>query len=163
MSAPTIIGVDPGKTGALAALDVGTGALVSVLDMPMLDAGIVDGWAVRNWVLDLADLDEIRAAWVERVHSMPKQGVASSFTFGAAYGGVATALNALSIPVELVPPNVWKKAASLGKDKGAARAMACRLWPSSSEWFRRVKDDGRAEAALIARHGWRLVREVEGR
>ena len=34
--------------------------------------------------------------------------------------------------------------------KDAARAEAIRRWPNNAALFARVKDDGRAEAALIA-------------
>jgi crossover junction endodeoxyribonuclease RuvC len=34
--------------------------------------------------------------------------------------------------------------------KDAARAEAIRRWPGQAQLFARVKDDGRAEAALIA-------------
>lgn len=151
MTGPVIIGVDPGKTGAIAAVDSFTGELLGIEDMPMLEGGLVNGHLVAAFVNAVAPGP--RVAWVERVHAMPKQGVSSSFSFGASYGGIVCGLTMLGIPVELVTPNVWKRDAGLGKDKGAARAMASRLWPTSSELFRRVKDDGRAEAALIARHG----------
>ncbi len=41
------------------------------------------------------------------------------------------------------------------KDK--SRALACRYWPDSAKLFSRAKDDGRAEAALIASIGQRLA------
>lgn len=156
MNTPVIIGVDPGKTGAIAALDATTGALLAIEDMPMLEGGLINGHLVASFIDRVAPGP--RTAWVERVHSMPKQGVASSFSLGSSYGGIVTGLTMLGIGVELVTPNSWKKAAGLGKDKGAARAMASRLWPTSSDLFRRVKDDGRAEAALIARHGLEQTR-----
>ena len=40
-----------------------------------------------------------------------------------------------------------------GKPKAASRGMATELFPHIADQFRRVKDDGRAEAALIARYG----------
>jgi hypothetical protein len=49
---------------------------------------------------------------------------------------------------------VWKRAVGIppGKDgaKDAARSEAIRRWPQKADLFARVKDDGRAEAALIA-------------
>jgi hypothetical protein len=38
----------------------------------------------------------------------------------------------------------------INASKDGAREMAMRLWPSKSELFKRKKDDGRAEAALLA-------------
>jgi crossover junction endodeoxyribonuclease RuvC len=53
----------------------------------------------------------------------------------------------------LTPPS-WKRLVGLppGRDgaKDAARAEAIRRWPEKAGLFARVKDDGRAEAALIA-------------
>ena len=57
------------------------------------------------------------------------------------------------VATELVRPAVWKKAARIGKDKGSARKAAQERFPDAADLFARVKDDGRAEAALLAR--WR--------
>jgi hypothetical protein len=47
-----------------------------------------------------------------------------------------------------------------GEAKDKAHSEAIRRWPANAELFARVKDDGRAEAALIAVAG--LVREAVG-
>ena len=47
-------------------------------------------------------------AVVERVHSMPRQGEASTFSFGCSFGVVLGVLGAMGIPFELVAPKVWK-------------------------------------------------------
>jgi crossover junction endodeoxyribonuclease RuvC len=56
--------------------------------------------------------------------------------------------------VAFLTPPTWKRAVGIapGKDgaKDAARSEAIRRWPHQAEFFARVKDDGRAEAALIA-------------
>lgn len=49
-------------------------------------------------------------------------------------------------------------AAAIASPKDAARAEAIRRWPAKAELFARVKDDGRAEAALIAVAG--MLREA---
>jgi crossover junction endodeoxyribonuclease RuvC len=55
--------------------------------------------------------------------------------------------------VFLMPP-AWKRAVDVppGKDgaKNAARSEAIRRWRGQAALFVRVKDDGRAEAPLIA-------------
>ena len=89
---------------------------------------------------------------------MPKQGVASTWTFAEGYGVVLGVLGALQVPVRLVTPRTWKEAAGLGKDKNASRQRAVELWPHCSLLFARVKDDGRAEAALIARQDRKSTR-----
>ena len=89
---------------------------------------------------------------------MPRQGVSSTFKYGVGYGTILGVCGALRLPVRHVTPAVWKRAAGLSKDKGASRRRACELWPAHSASFGRVRDDGRAEAALIARHGWEVGR-----
>jgi hypothetical protein len=58
----------------------------------------------------------------------------------------------------------WKKANGLvKKPKSASRGLAMELWPDAAPLFKRVKDDGRAEACLIARAGSaRIVHEING-
>ena len=48
-------------------------------------------------------------------------------------------------------PAAWKRAVGLSlASKDASRSEAIRRWPAHAACFARVKDDGRAEAALIA-------------
>ena len=46
-------------------------------------------------------------AFLEVVHSMPKQGVVSTFKFGQSYGNLEAFLTAAEIPFERVTPSVW--------------------------------------------------------
>jgi crossover junction endodeoxyribonuclease RuvC len=147
-----ILGADPGKKGALALVDLG-GHLIDVIDMP--DAtGSALGAHIRGFLEDHGP-HHVQTAWVEKVGSMPGQGHMNVFTFGAGYGALLGALGALRIPVELRTPNVWKKAMRCSADKGSSRQAATQLWPDHARLFARVKDDGRAEAALIAEYGRR--------
>lgn len=150
-AATWVVGVDPGASGAIAAICADSGDLLWVEDMPAHE-GVVSA----PLCADLIAGQPISVAWVENVHSMPKQGVSSSFKFGRAFGTIVGVLGGARIPVEYVAPTVWKRDARLSKDKGVSRRRAIELWPQHSALFARVKDDGRAEAALIARHGWLL-------
>lgn len=49
-----------------------------------------------------------------------------------------------------------------GKDKDAARALAIELWPAQAQLFARKKDQGRADAALIALHHARTIARHSG-
>jgi crossover junction endodeoxyribonuclease RuvC len=90
--------------------------------------------------------------YVELVHSMPKQGVASSFNFGHSTGTIMGVLGALGVRHTLVTPQAWKKAAGLiGTDKDAARARAIQLWPRWTDLHKKGKGQALADAALIAR------------
>jgi hypothetical protein len=85
---------------------------------------------------------------VETVHSMPKQGVASSFKFGVAYGGAVALAERLNCVWHMVTPQVWKKSLKLDSDKTKSLLMARELWPGAP--LKRQKDNGRAEALLMA-------------
>lgn len=147
-----IIGIDPGASGAIAILH--DARLITAFDMPQIDGRISPAGVARIAESVLAAGPE---AWVEDVHAMPKQGVSSSFKFGMAHGTILGVLGALEIPVHLVSPAKWKKHHGLNKDKGASRRRATELWPLHTATFARVKDDGRAEAALIGLYGHQIT------
>lgn len=147
-----ILGVDPGKTGALAVLHPQLG-LLDVHDMPEA-TGHPLGALVADMVRDY-EPDRFGLAVVEKVHAMPRQGVSSVWTFAEGHGAVLGALGALGVPVRLVPPSTWKKALGLSSDKNASRQRAIETWPEHVRTFARVRDDGRAEAALLALFGAR--------
>lgn len=150
------VGVDPGLRGAVAIVE--DGELVDVVDMPSVKAN------TRGNDLDLSrlasELDGLFTdagninAWIERVGARPGQGVSSMFKFGRTVGAVEGILAAHFARRQYVTPNVWKKHFRLPSEKDAARLMAAQLWPKQASLFSRVKDDGRAEAALIAMYGW---------
>jgi len=151
-----IVGCDPGKSGALARLDH-AGNLIAVADMPVvgtiISAHLLDE-IVHNWIDPLADAP-YGTAVIEDVHAMPKQGVSSSFSFGRALGVAEGVLAGNSLSLRYVSPAKWKKALGLSADKGVSRRRAIELWPDHRKAFERVKDDGRAEAALLAWWWWK--------
>jgi len=79
---------------------------------------------------------------------MPKQGIASAFTFGAGLGSILATVQTLRLPLELVTPATWKRALGLGAEKRASLDKARLLFPSAP--LDLAKHDGRAEALLIA-------------
>ena len=62
-----------------------------------------------------------------------------------------------NIPYTTISPTKWKKSFGLTRDKDASRAAATRLFPANADLFERKKDDGRAEATLIALYGQQLL------
>jgi crossover junction endodeoxyribonuclease RuvC len=148
-----IMGVDPGASGALVILDTDDRSIV-VIDMPATKVkrgprtvNQVDAVALS---LALQPYAGACTAAVEKVHSMPGQGVASTFSFGRAAGVLEGVLAALDIPFTLIPPQTWTKAMRLFGGKDGSRARAQELFPDQAHLFARKKDDGRADAALIA-------------
>ncbi len=156
------LGIDPGSSGAVAVLD-GNGQIVAVTDMPVVKVKVGKTERARVSGPMLAALLEQTAhdtvmVVLEKVGGMTGQSASAAFTFGYGAGMIEGVIAALGLPMAPVTPQVWKKSAGIAADKGAAREAAMRLWPREAERFARVKDDGRAEAALMARHGW-LIRE----
>lgn len=156
-----VLGVDIGRYGAIAAVRI-DGSLFDVEDMPILH----DGPAGRPTV-NAALLAEIVRRWrasrafVEYVAARPGEGAVGAFAFGRSAGTVNGVLGALGVSAATISPAGWKRLVGLppGREgaKDAARAEAIRRWPDKAGLFARVKDDGRAEAALIAVAG--LMRE----
>lgn len=161
MNPCTVIGIDPGLSGAIAVLDT-AGALLRVEDMPVVSkAGggkEVAAPVLASLLREYAGAEDVLAV-LEQVASRPGQGVAGMFAFGDSFGVVRGVLGALGIAVTRITPTVWKRAAKLtGAPKDRARTLAIERWPARAEWFSRKKDVGRADAALLALHGVNTAR-----
>lgn len=153
------IGIDPGLSGAIAFYDPRRLTL-EVTDMPTWQAKNKQGKTKRGVdpyglgrLLDKGPFAPECQATVEDVHAMPGQGVTSVFSFGFSAGVVHGVLGSLRIPMLRVPPAVWKKAMGLSSDKDMSRRRASEIFPSYAHLWARAKDDGRAEAALLAKYG----------
>lgn len=150
-----ILGVDPGATGGLAVVDVALRKILDVLDVPTLTMSgwsVIDGAAVATW-LDGVSYD---VAVLEKVDARPTDGRGSIAQFGRNAGGLAALLVATGRPLVLTPPSVWKRRGGLvGQPKKASLEAARLLFgaDAAGRWFRRQKDLGRAEAALMALYG----------
>jgi crossover junction endodeoxyribonuclease RuvC len=87
-------------------------------------------------------------AYVEYVGARPGEGAVGAFAFGRSRGVVEGVLGACGVPATTIAPASWKRALGLSlASKDASRSEAIRR---CAELFARVKDDGRAESALIA-------------
>lgn len=153
-----ILGIDPGIGGAIAVLDAGW---LSTMDMPTVEIvrnnkrkREIDAVQLARW---LGNFTPDGVAILERVNAMPGQGVSSMFAFGRSVGMVEGILAALLIPVHYVVPQVWQKGMGVAKGDGAARLRASQLRPQDAGQWARVKDHGRADAALIAMWGERML------
>lgn len=158
MTPTTIFAIDPGKTGAIAIYRVDLRQL-TIHDMPI--TGTTKGKTTTNLraLYDILAPEGGRSiACVESVSPRPGEGAVSAFTFGRGVGAIDMACTAHGHEMRSVSPSQWKKHFGLifPKDtaktlvKSASRTMACNRFPAMAHHFARVKDDGRAEAALIA-------------
>src|SRR3954447_24131652 len=109
---PCILGIDPGISGALGFYCSASPDQAAAEDMPVA-GGEIDTVTLARRIAQRRPV----AAVVERVSAMPKQGVASTFRFGTAYGAVRGVLGALQVPVHLVTPGLWKRHYRLRSDK----------------------------------------------
>lgn len=138
-----IIGIDPGANGA-AVLMAPDGRLIDTCkfgDSTPHDIGI----ALEEYL----QIGENVKAYIENVHSMPKQGVASSFKFGRGFGMLEGILIGLKIPYMFVSPQKWQtEMGCLSKgDKNITKAAAQRRYPAEKITH------ATADAILIARYG----------
>jgi hypothetical protein len=138
-----ILGIDPGKSGAIALLDTDD-MQVKTYDMPgTLDEkmGLIAGFG------------PVKCCWLERPFFPRMIGIKNAVTIAVAYGELKACLFFGGVPTFEVDPSAWKKTMRLSTDKNASRALASQYFPDCSDQWARVKDDGRAEAALIALYG----------
>lgn len=116
------LGIDPSAIGN------GSGGGSCVLITPDGKAESIDlnkgeqlvACKIREWSREYS----VRAC-LERVHSMPQQGVSSTFKFGTGYGYCLGVLNAFAIPYSLVSPQTWQKHFNISKqqDKSLTHAQ----------------------------------------
>jgi len=139
------LGIDPGFTGAWGLINH-HGNYVGCGDMIHNEKWIDINSAYREISL-IRENDDMMIV-VEAVHAMPKQGVSSSFKFGIAYGQALSLAQRFLVDWELVVPRVWKGDLSLTSDKNDSLNMARQRWPEAP--LGRIKDNGRAEALLLA-------------
>lgn len=122
------IGIDPGKSGAVALLD-------SVFECPRIISVPLSG---KEYDIGaMADIvrccsDGRGRACIERVHAMPKQGRTSMLTIGYGAGLWQGILGTLLIPFRVVSARTWQKEmlSGVGGDtKAASIIVARRLFP----------------------------------
>ena len=108
------IGIGPGKSGGICWYVPCFGGICKFYKMPDTVHGIVK--LLREIMLDQRDA-EFKVV-LEKVHSMPGQGVASTFTFGQGFGQLQGVIAALGLQCVEVIPNKWMKCiGSMPKEK----------------------------------------------
>lgn len=160
------LGVDPGKSGALAVIEA-DGRARDVVLMP-----VVTGDGRPEY--DVPVIRDLLLAWkgegvfvtVEKQQPMPLAhgGTIANFNRGMGRAGWEWLLVALKIPHQLVAPRTWQAvmhAGTSGTDTKQRSIIAChRLFPdvSLTKSARANKDlDGKAEALLLAEYGRRTA------
>lgn len=152
------IGIDPGKKGYMCLYNANYSGYKHY---PLFDGNRLNRDMLE--VLEKLSKTYTMMAVVEQVHSMPHQGVASTFSFGTNYGMILGALEAIGIPYCTVTPGKWQKTICEAVDKADNTKQmhynaARRLFPNID--FRRsercrIYDDNKVDATLICEYGKR--------
>jgi crossover junction endodeoxyribonuclease RuvC len=150
-----VAGIDPGKTGAMVILFPDNAGLVFTVPL-MKKPKEVPAWSewAQTWGNALAFTPPDLIV-IELVSARPGQGVTSMFTFGKSYGFAHALAAAVGCRIEFVTPAVWKPKVGIarGADKNSSRERVRNVLPRLSHAVTRAKDDGIAEAALLALYG----------
>jgi len=145
-------GIDPGLSGGI--VHISRDNILEIHDMPTLTINKKGKREVAAFLAsDIIQTHPNSSVFIERVAARPGQGVSSMFNFGKNYGILMGIVAGRHMLMELVTPFQWKKDLKVGNGKDGSRYRAQELFPNYSEYFARKKDDGRAEAALIAYWG----------
>lgn len=161
------VGIDPGKSGAIAMID-DVHDEYHFWDMPTVKASgsskreydvprMIDILAASHPISDIGEC----LVTLEKQQAMPPsvqgrtQGVATSFQVGVGYGLWLGILAALKLPHKLVAPVSWKKKllADMPKGKETSVIVAKQLFPLAASQITLKKHEARAEALLIAHFG----------
>lgn len=144
------IGIDPGKSGAMAVKR----------DDGEVEAYVYDDAVYAAVLRGIGESGEEAVCCLERVGAMPGQGVTSMFNFGQNFGYIQGLLTACEIPYEVVRPQTWKKEFGVTKDKNTSVEVCRRLFPGVSllRTERCTKaHDGIAEAVLMCEYARRKM------
>ena len=147
------IGIDPGKTGAIAVIDKNDNVLYCELYVDF----------IKDINSLLIKLGSDNKACIEKVHAMPKQGVCSVFTFGENFGFHKGFLTRSQIPYEEVTPKTWQKELIPGvaaiknrKERKIKIVEYCmKKFPTVDFSLKKYQD--KADALCIALYGKRFL------
>lgn len=156
------IGIDPGKAGAIVILY--TTGHIEATAMP-ISGKAIDIATLNEWIYErVKETNPITI--IEKVHSMPGQGVSSTFSFGFNVGVLHGVITSLMIPLYPVAAPTWKRIVlkDTKKDKDAAIAFCRRVYPSFSLFATtrsRVPHNGIADALCMAHYGYMTFKDIE--
>ena len=140
-----ILAIDPGVQGAIAVFNKAERTVITH-DMPDTTVGLIDL---------LSSLPPVLFCAIEKPYYPKVIGLKNAAKIAEAYGAIKAILAFRGIPVHETRPADWKAALNLGANKSASREKASQIFPDNADQWKRVRDDGRAEASLIAWYGLR--------
>ena len=100
-----IIGIDPGKSGAVAVWDDGIEKVIKCPNNPDDMSDVIK--LIKNRFI--SKRNSYLIAYMERVWARPSNATRAAFTFGVNYGEWLGILSTLDIDTVLVTPQAWMK------------------------------------------------------
>ena len=153
-----IVGIDPGLTGAVAAVD--SAGTCTVEDIPTVDLpgdGLirrrVDGLALARMLRNMVPAGHACMVVIEAVQTMggKNNAVQTQGSLMRTLGAIEAAAEILRMPMQPALPRVWKRFYGLGNEKGRSLEIARTLYPTAP--LKLAKHHNRAEALLLAHYG----------
>jgi crossover junction endodeoxyribonuclease RuvC len=158
------IGIDLGLSGAAAMINGATRDM-QVADLPTVDSDAgrrLHGRLLLDMIRAWVPAGEVCFATVEDIRPRPGDRGGHGNTMHSqgslmrSRGIVEAVLDIQGAQVLWIWPQKWKRQYGLiGEGKNTSREVAARMFPALASAFARVKDDGRAEAMLLAYYGMR--------
>lgn len=154
------IGIDPGLTGAIS-VNLAIDGEIQLHDMPVMANVKAAEKGRKRQHVDPHALTVLLRVFPNRQSRVfleytqaGMKGALANYSLGHSSGIIMGVLAALGFSYELVRPQEWKKEFGLLKSqKDACRTMAQQLFPMVN--LSKKKDEGKAEALLIAEWGRR--------
>jgi len=100
-----IIGIDPGKSGAVAIWDDGIEKVIKCPNNPNDMSAVIR--LVKNQFI--SGKSKYLVAYMERVWARPSNATRAAFTFGVNYGEWLGILSTLNVDTVLITPQTWMK------------------------------------------------------
>lgn len=150
------VGIDPGLTGAVAAVDsAGTCAVEDLPTVPLPGSGLVrrrvDGLALAKMLRHMVPIGHACLVVIEDVQAIGGSAVQTMGSMMRSVGTIEATAEILRMPIRRALPRTWKKFYGLGAEKGASLSIARELYPLAPLGL--AKHHNRAEALLIAHYG----------
>ena len=153
-----VVGIDPGLTGAIAAVSL-AGEFVLVRDLEATrnrSIGWINAQALIEALSDVRAEGRIVTALVEQPAVLRGQG--SALTIGATFGSIVACIAMAGAQLQVVTAGQWKAALGLTRDKRQSLDRARQLFPDAPLELK--KHHNRAEALCLAWYGARQMQRA---
>lgn len=156
-----IIGIDPGKFCHFAFLSNDMQDVV----LKRAEVGTQDFKDVVYMVERMQGYSNERSGiFIEKVHSMPRDGHKGSFTFGQSFGYLLGAFELVGLQYSLVTPQAWRCYTQTHDKKDSIDYIHAKLPNVDLKLGKRCRVDNHnlADALCIAMYGHHLIVNKEG-